>query len=40
MKKKDSQDGGYLQVTLIPSTKFRVKWLFGSGEEEQNRFPR
>ena len=29
-----------LQVTLMLSTKFRVNWPFGSGEEGQNRFPR
>ena len=28
-----------LQVTLMLSTKFRVSWPFGSGEEAQNRFP-
>ena len=27
-----------LQVTLILPTKFQINWLFGSGEEVQNRF--
>ena len=29
-----------LQVILMLSTKFRINWPFGSGEEAQNRFPR
>ena len=29
-----------LQVTLMPSTKFRVNWPFGAGEEAENRFSR
>ena len=29
-----------LQITLILRTKIRINWLFGSGEEEKNRFSR
>ena len=29
-----------LQVTLMLSTKFRVKWLLDLGEEAKNRFSR
>ena len=29
-----------LQVTPMLPTKYLVNWLFGSGEEEQNRFSR
>ena len=30
----------YLQVAPIISTKFRINWPFGSGEEGQNKFSR